>query len=140
MELRWDWVREGAKGPLLDFVKRKLPDGTMYVPKGRDGAVPVRRELLEQLRAAFPGDGEFVIPRKHKTDAEDLYQRTINEWAHGFLKNRPGNKVSYALRGQFGAEIAMRSGLEVASRMLRHGSFQTTWAHYHDLVSEPDPL
>jgi hypothetical protein len=140
MELRWDWVREGAKGPLLDFVKRKLPDGTMYVPKGRDGAVPVRRELLEQLRAAFPGDGEFVIPRKHKTDAEDLYQRTINEWARKFLVNRPGHKVSYALRGQFGAEIAMRSGLEVASRMLRHGSFQTTWAHYHDLVSEPDPL
>jgi hypothetical protein len=48
--------------------------------------------------------------------------------------------VSYALRGQFGAEVTMRSGIEVASRMLRHASIQTTWAHYHDLVSEPDPL
>jgi integrase len=140
MELRWDWVREGAKGPLLDFIKRKLADGSVYEPKGRDGSVPIRRELLEQLRQAFGDVGEFVIPRLHKTDAEELYQRTINEWSHRFLKNRPGTKVSYALRGQFGAEVAMRSGIEVASRMLRHASIQTTWAHYHDLVSEPDPL
>jgi hypothetical protein len=140
MELRWDWVREGTKGPVLEFVKRKLSDGSYYVPKGRDGVVPVRRELLEQIRGAFPESEDFVIPRKHQTDAEDLYQRTINDWARKFLVNRPGHKVSYALRGQFGAEIAMRSGLEVASRMLRHGSFQTTWAHYHDLITEPDPL
>ncbi len=140
MELRWDWVRQGAKGPLLDFVKRKLADGSVYEPKGRDGSVPIRPELLEQLRGAFGDEGEFVIPRLHKTDAEELYQRTINEWAHRFLKNRPGNKVSYALRGQFGAEVTMRSGIEVASRMLRHASIQTTWAHYHDLVSEPEPL
>lgn len=140
MELRWDWVRQGVKGPVLDFVKRKLMDGSKYVPKGRDGSVPIREELLKQLREAFGGEGEFVIPRANKTDAENLYQRAINEWARGFLKNRQGKKVSYALRGQFGAEIAMRSGLEVASRMLRHASFSTTWAHYHDLVTEPDPL
>lgn len=139
-QLRWDWIREGAKGPVLEFVKRQLPGGEEYVPKGRDGSVPIRRELLEQLREAFGDEGEFVIPRANKTDAENLYQRAINEWARGFLKNRQGSKVSYALRGQFGAEIAMRSGLEVASRMLRHASFSTTWAHYHDLVTEPDPL
>lgn len=140
MELRWDWVREGAKGPVLEFVKRKLLDGSTYEPKGRDGTVPIRRDLLEELREAFGDEGEFVIPRSSKTDGENLYQRTINDWARQFLKNRPGKKVSYALRGQFGAEIAMRSGIEVASRMLRHASLSTTWAHYHDLVTEPDPL
>jgi hypothetical protein len=44
------------------------------------------------------------------------------------------------LRKQFGAAVALRDGLEVASRMLRHCSIQTTWKHYHALLNEPAPL
>jgi hypothetical protein len=44
------------------------------------------------------------------------------------------------LRKQFGAEVALRDGLEVASRMLRHGGIQTTWKYYHGLLVEPSPL
>ena len=139
VDLRWAWIRQGKKSKVLDFVKRDLGGGEFYYPKGRDGAVPVREELLEELRAAFPEEQEFVIPRENKTDAENLCQRDINRFVEKFLARR-GKKLSYNLRMQFGAEIAMRDGLEVASRMLRHSSTQTTWAYYHDLVTEPDPL
>jgi len=140
VELRWGWVRQGSKGPLLDFVARDLPEGGKYYPKGRDGSVPVRQELLDQLKEAFPESKEFVIPRTSPTDAENLCLRAINRFVERYLKSRRGKKVAYNLRGQYGAEIAMRSGIEVASRVLRHSSYQTTWAHYHDLVSEPEPL
>jgi len=139
VDLRWAWIRQGKKSKVLDFVKRDLGGGEFYYPKGRDGAVPVREELLEKLRAAFSEAQEYVIPRENKTDAENLCQRDINRFVEKFLARR-GKKLSYNLRMQFGAEIAMRDGLEVASRMLRHASTQTTWAYYHDLVTEPDPL
>lgn len=139
IDLRWSWIRQGKKSKLLDFVKRDLGDGTFYYPKGKDGAVPVRTELLDQLRLAFPDSEDFVIPRDMQTHAENLCERHINRFIEKFLPRR-GKKLSYNLRMQFGAEVAMRDGLEVASRMLRHSSFQTTWAYYHDLVTEPEPL
>lgn len=139
VDLRWSWIRQGKKSKVLDFMKRDLGNGEFYYPKGRDGAVPVREDLLEQLRKAFPEGQEFVIPRENKTDADNLCEREINRFVEKFLSRR-GKKLAYNLRMQFGAEIAMRDGLEVASRMLRHASTQTTWAYYHDLVTEPDPL
>ena len=138
--LRWSWVRQGKHGPLLDFITRELPKGGKYYPKGRDGSVPVRQELLDQMREAFPESEEFVIPRTSPTDAENLCLRAINRFVGRYLKSRRGKKVSYNLRGQYGSEIAMRDGIEVASRNLRHATLQTTWAHYQDAVSEPKPL
>lgn len=139
IQLRWSWIRQGKKSKVVEFSKRDLGNGEFYYPKGRDGVVPIREDLLKQLRAAFPDEKEFVIPRKNETDALDVCQRGINRFAEKYITRR-GKKISYNLRMQFGAEVAMRSGLEVASRMLRHASTQTTWDYYHDLVTEPDPL
>jgi integrase len=139
IDLRWDWIRQGKKSMVLEFTTRDLGKGKFYYPKGRAGAVPIRADLLEQLRKAFPDDGEHVITRKYETDAKKICQRGINRFVEKFLSRR-GKKLSYNLRMQFGAEVAMRDGLEVASRMLRHASTQTTWAYYHDLVTEPEPL
>jgi hypothetical protein len=136
--LRRDWVVRGRHSPLLQLVRRRLPDGSWWKPKGRSGEVPVRLRLLAQLRRALGRDGEFVIPRAHATDAFTLTHRTINAFVRPFIPERV--KGAYELRKQFGAEIAMRDGIEVASRLLRHGSFQTTWKHYHALVHEPAPL
>jgi integrase len=149
--LRWGWFVRGRRGPVLELVERVLPDGSRWEPKGRSGTVPIRRRLLAQirraLRPAFAQEGlrrakpelaGFVIPRAHGTDAAHLVERRINEFVRPFLPDR--QKGAYELRKQFGAEIAMRDGLEVASRLLRHGAITTTWAHYHALVNEPEPL
>jgi hypothetical protein len=136
--LRRDWVVKGKRSPLLQLVRRRLPDGSWWKPKGRSGEVPVRLRLLAQLRRALGRDGEFVIPRAHATDAHALTHRAINEFVRPFIPER--TKGAYELRKQFGAEIAMRDGIEVASRLLRHGDIKTTWKHYHALVHEPAPL
>jgi hypothetical protein len=136
--LRRDWVVKGKRSPLLRLVRTRLPDGSWWKPKGRSGEVPVRLRLLAQLRRALGRDGEFVIPRANPTDAHVLTHRTINGFVRPFIPER--TKGAYELRKQFGAEIAMRDGIEVASRLLRHGDIKTTWKHYHALVHEPAPL
>jgi hypothetical protein len=136
--LRRDWVVKGKRSPLLRLVRTRLPDGSWWKPKGRSGEVPVRLRLLAQLRRALGRDGEFVIPRGNPTDAHALTHRTINAFVRPFIPER--TKGAYELRKQFGAEIAMRDGIEVASRLLRHGDIKTTWKHYHALVHEPAPL
>jgi hypothetical protein len=136
--LRRDWVVKGKRSPLLRLVRTRLPDGSWWKPKGRSGEVPVRLRLLAQLRRALGRDGEFVIPRANPTDAHALTHRTINAFVRPFIPER--TKGAYELRKQFGAEIAMRDGIEVASRLLRHGDIKTTWKHYHALVHEPAPL
>jgi hypothetical protein len=137
-DLRWEWLVQGTKSKLWRFERRKLEDGSWYLPKGRPGDVPVREELLAQLRAALDTKEGFVIPRETATDAETLTHRTINRFVRRFLPDR--TKAAYELRKQFGAELALRDGLEVASRVLRHQDIKTTWKHYHALLHEPAPL
>lgn len=136
--LRWEWLVEGTKGRLWRIEQRRLEDGTWFRPKGRSGDVPMRADLLEQLAAATDNRKGFVIPRANPTEAETVTERTINRFVRRFIPDR--NKGAYELRKQFGAQVALRDGLEVASRMLRHGSIQTTWKHYHALLHEPAPL
>lgn len=136
--LRWEWLAQGTKGKLWRIEQRRLEDGTWFYPKGRSGDVPMRAELLEQLAAATDNGKGFVIPRTNPTEAEVVTERTINRFVRRFIPDR--NKGAYELRKQFGAQVALRDGLEVASRMLRHGSIQTTWKHYHALLHEPAPL
>ena len=136
--LRWDWIVKGARNPLWRIEARRLEDGTTFAPKGSAGDVPVRLRTLAELRRAMGTREGFVIPRENKTDAEILTHRTINRFVRRFLPGR--QKVSYELRKQFGAEIARRSGLEVASKVLRHSDIKTTWKHYHALLEEPEPL
>jgi integrase len=136
--LRWEWLVEGSRGRLWRIEPRRLEDGTWWKPKGRAGDVPMRAELLEQLAAATDNRTGFVIPRANPTEAETVTERTINRFVRRFIPDR--NKGAYELRKQFGAMVALRDGLEVASRMLRHGSIQTTWKHYHALLNEPAPL
>jgi len=143
--LRCGWIVRGRRGPVIELVRRVLPDGSTWRPKGSGGVVPVRLRLLAQLRRAMrqdgrrrPHPGAFVIPRANPTDAARLVEREINGFVRPFLPDR--QKGAYELRKQFGAEISMRDGIEVASRVLRHGDIKTTWKHYHALVNEPAPL
>ena len=136
--LRWEWLVEGTRGKLWRIEQRRLEDGSYFFPKGRSGDVPMRAELLEQLAAATDNRKGFVIPRENPTEAVTVTERTINLFVRRFIPDR--NKGAYELRKQFGAQVALRDGLEVASRLLRHGSIETTWKHYHALLNEPAPL
>jgi integrase len=80
----------------------------------------------------------FVIPRVNRTEVEVLTERRINAFVRPFIPDRM--KGAYELRKQFGAEVARRDGIEVASRVLRHADIKTTWKHYHALLDEPAPL
>jgi hypothetical protein len=137
--LRWEWLVRGQRGFLWQFERYQDEEGLWQLPKGRPGQVPVRRRLLGQLRWALKTRRQgFVIPRAHKTEAEILVERRINEFVRPFVPDR--TMAAYELRKQYGSEIARRDGIEVASRVLRHVDIKTTWKHYHALLNEPAPL
>jgi integrase len=137
--LRWEWLVRGQRGYLWKFERYQDEEGNWQMPKGRPGQVPVRTRLLGQLRYAMKTRRTgFVIPRANKTEANTLTERGINDFVRPFIPDR--KKVAYELRKQFGAEVAQRDGLPVASRVLRHKDFKTTWNHYHALLNEPAPL
>jgi integrase len=137
--LRWEWLVRGQKGFLWKFERYQDEEGNWQMPKGRPRQVPVRTRLLGQLRFALKTRREgFVIPRAHKTEAEILTERRINSFVRPFVPDRL--KGAYELRKQYGAEIARRDGIEVASRNLGHMDLKTTWNYYHALLNEPSPL
>ena len=132
-DLKWAWVEwKDKKTAVLVLVEREG-----WTPKGRSGRVPVRARLMRLIQRAL-GGGEYVIPRKHKTEAHDLTHYDINDFVRRFLPD--GNKGAYNLRKEYGAMIALRDGIEVASRLLRHSDISTTYRHYHNLIDEPEPL
>jgi integrase len=132
--LKWSWVDWQTDGT-ADLVLIKRDD---WKPKGRSGRVPMRSRMLKLIKAALGGDGEFVIPRSNKTEAYDLAHYGINEFVRQFIPD--GQKGAYNLRKEYGAQIAGRDGIEVASRLLRHRDIQTTFNHYHNLIKRPKPL
>jgi len=137
--LRWEWLVRGQKGFLWKFERYQDEAGQWQMPKGRPRQVPVRTRLLGQLRYALKTRRSgFVIPRANKTEAEILTERRINEFVRPFVPDRM--KGAYELRKQYGAQVARRDGIEVASRNLGHMDFKTTWNYYHALLNEPAPL
>jgi integrase len=137
--LRWEWLVRGQRGFLWMFERYQDEAGQWQLPKGRPGQVPVRSRLLGQLRYALKSRRVgFVIPRANRTEVEVLTERRINAFVRPFIPDRM--KGAYELRKQFGAEVARRDGIEVASRVLRHADIKTTWKHYHALLDEPAPL
>jgi integrase len=137
--LRWEWLVRGQKGFLWKFERYQDEAGQWQMPKGRPRQVPVRTRLLGQLRYALKTRRSgFVIPRAHKTEAEILTERKINEFVRPFVPDRM--KGAYELRKQYGAQVARRDGIEVASRNLGHMDLKTTWNYYHALLNEPAPL
>jgi integrase len=137
--LRWEWLVRGQKGFLWKFERYQDEAGQWQMPKGRPRQVPVRTRLLGQLRYALKTRRSgFVIPRAHKTEAEILTERKINEFVRPFVPDRM--KGAYELRKQYGAQVAKRDGIEVASRNLGHMDLKTTWNYYHALLNEPAPL
>jgi integrase len=137
--LRWEWLVRGQKGFLWKFERYQDEAGQWQMPKGRPRQVPVRTRLLGQLRYALKTRRSgFVIPRAHKTEAEILTERRINEFVRPFVPDRM--KGAYELRKQYGAQVARRDGIEVASRNLGHMDLKTTWNYYHALLNEPAPL
>jgi hypothetical protein len=140
--LRWEWLVRGQKGYLWKFEVHRDEEGNWQEPKGTPGQVPVRTRLLGQLRWALKSRRSgFVIPRANKTEADELASRRINDFLRPWFPNAgPKDKKAYDLRKQFGSEIALRDGIEVACRILRHADIKTTWNHYHALLNEPAPL
>ena len=140
--LRWEWLVRGQKGYLWKFEVHKDEEGNWQEPKGTPGQVPVRRRLLGQLRYALKSRRSgFVIPRANATEADNLASRGINDFVRRwFPEAGPKEKKAYDLRKQYGSEIALRDGIEVACRILRHADIKTTWNHYHALLNEPAPL
>lgn len=132
--LKWSWVDWQPDGT-ADLVLIRREDWT---PKGRSGRVPLRARMLRLIQKALGGDGEYVIPRTTKTEAFDLTHYGINEFVRQFIPD--GEKGAYNLRKEYGAQIAGRDGIEVASRLLRHRDIQTTFNHYHNLIKRPKPL
>ena len=140
--LRWEWLVRGQKGYLWKFEVHRDEEGNWQEPKGTPGQVPVRTRLIGQLRWALKTRRSgFVIPRANKTEADELASRRINDFLRPWFPNAgPKDKKAYDLRKQFGSEIALRDGIEVACRILRHADIKTTWNHYHALLNEPAPL
>ena len=132
--LKWSWVDWQEDGT-ADLVLIRREDWT---PKGRSGRVPLRARMLRLIQKALGGEGEYVIPRTTKTEAFDLTHYGINEFVRQFIPD--GEKGAYNLRKEYGAQIAGRDGIDVASRLLRHRDIQTTFNHYHNLIKRPKPL
>jgi integrase len=132
--LKWSWVDWQPDGT-ADLVLIKRED---WQPKGRSGRVPVRARLLRLIKAAMGEDGEYVLPRTSPTDAYNVTHYGINEFVRLYIPD--GEKGAYNLRKEYGAQIAARDGIEVASRLLRHRDIQTTFNHYHNLINRPKPL
>jgi integrase len=132
--LKWSWV-DWQKDGTADLVLIKRDD---WAPKGRSGRVPMRARLLRLIQKALAGESEYVIPRTSKTEAFDLTHYGINEFVRVYIPD--GEKGAYNLRKEYGAQIAARDGIEVASRLLRHRDIQTTFNHYHNLINRPKPL
>lgn len=131
--LKWSWVDWQEDGS-ADLVLIKREDWT---PKGRSGRVPIRARMLRLIKTVL-GDGEYVVPRTSPTDAYNVTHYGINEFVRKFIPD--GEKGAYNLRKEYGAQIAGRDGIEVASRLLRHRDIQTTFNHYHNLIKRPKPL
>jgi integrase len=132
-KLRWEWV-DWLPGGGVDLVLTKRPDFTSK--NGKYGRVPVNGRLM-RLIAATLGKGEYVIPRAHKTEAEDLTHDGVNAFVRRFIPD--GAKGAYNLRKEFGSRIAQRDGLEVAAKLLRD-SMDVVEKHYHALLERPKPL
>ena len=132
--LKWSWVDWQPDGT-VDLVLIKRDD---WAPKGRSGRVPMRARMLRLIKAALGGEGEYVLPRTSPTDAYNVTHYGINEFVRLYIPD--GEKGAYNLRKEYGAQIAARDGIEVASRLLRHRDIQTTFNHYHNLINRPKPL
>jgi len=132
--LKWSWVDWQPDGT-ADLVLIKRDD---WAPKGRSGRVPMRARMLRLIKAALGGEGEYVLPRTSPTDAYNVTHYGINEFVRIYIPD--GEKGAYNLRKEYGAQIAARDGIEVASRLLRHRDIQTTFNHYHNLINRPKPL
>lgn len=135
LDLRWRWVDVSGEQPLLWFKEDAMAG---YVPKGKPGAVPLRADRLALIVETVGRDGEFVLPRRTKTEAQKFVQRHVNRFVRRFLPGR--QKGAYELRKQFGSEVAARYDLTTASKWLRHGSLQTTLTWYHGSINQQPAL
>ena len=133
-KLRWDWVDWLPNKRGVDLVLIKRPD--FHSKNGKYGRVPANLRLMRLIQAAL-GEGEYVIPRAHKTEADDLTHDGINDFVRRFIPD--GAKGAYNLRKEYGSRIAQRDGLEVAAKLLRD-SMDVVEKHYHALLERPKPL
>jgi integrase len=133
-KLRWDWVDWLPNKRGVDLVLIKRPD--FHSKNGKYGRVPANLRLMRLIQATL-GEGESVIPRAHKTEADDLTHDGINDFVRRFIPD--GAKGAYNLRKEYGSRIAQRDGLEVAAKLLRD-SMDVVEKHYHALLERPKPL
>lgn len=135
--LRWDWFEHDEDGIWLNLKKRYDEKGKLiWKPKGREGAVPISPELYEELLSIFgPArsglEGYLLVGTKDHRD--DGVHRAPSKFCRKYLGG-DRDKSLYELRKQAGSEVALRDGIEAASKFLRHADLKTTWDYYIDLI------
>jgi integrase len=135
--LRWDWFERDENGLWLNLKKRYDASGRLvWKPKGREGSVPVSprlyEELLTVLGPARPGLEGYVLAGT-KDHRDDGTHRAPSKFCRKYLGGER-DKSLYELRKQAGSEVALRDGIEAASKFLRHADLKTTWDYYIDLI------
>lgn len=139
--IRWSWFKRGAKCWEIRVLKYEYADGSSFAPKKSEGVVPIRTRLLGQILRAMGRESVFVIPRAHKTEAEILVGRKINDFMRPYFPEaRPKDKKAYLLRKQSGSEVAQKYGLTAMATFLRQKGIKTAWDNYHAQLQPLSPL
>lgn len=131
-ELRWEWFKKDEDGNIwLHLIHRAY-----WTPKGKPGDVPVAQDLYDELVSIFgpPRLGkEGYVLLGTKDHRDDGTHRAPSIFCRKYLGG-DRDKSLYELRKQAGSEVALRDGIEAASKFLRHADFKTTWDYYIDLI------
>ena len=131
-EMRWDWFKPDEDGQIW----LHLLDYPYWKPKGTAGEVPVAQDLYDELVSIFGPprsgrDGYVLLGTKDHRD--DGTHRAPSIFCRKYIGG-DRDKSLYELRKQAGSEVALRDGIEAASKFLRHGDLKTTWDYYIDLI------
>jgi len=133
--LVWDWIEQRDDHRVISLVAREN-----WEPKGSPGDVPIADDLYQLLLDTFTADGKPVrggyVLQGTPTDRFVGANHAVSGYVRRFLPDRV--KAVYELRKQWGSEVAMKYGIEIASRLLRHADLQTTMDHYYDNLKFKD--
>jgi integrase len=139
-QLRWEWFKKDEEGKIW----LHLVHYPYWEPKGSPGKIPVAQDLYHELVSIFgpprSGPDGFVLlgTKDHRDDGS---HRAPSKFCRKYVRG-DRDKSLYELRKQYGSEIALRYGIEMAAKLLRHADIHTTWKHYMDLLKlrEVQPL
>jgi hypothetical protein len=126
--LTWQMLRQDDQGKRWVHLHRPY-----WEPKGSPGKVPIAQNLYDELVSIFGPPSEGCVLLGTKSDRIAGTYRVPTKFCRKYLDDG-----IYRLRGQFGCEMVLKYGIEVASKLLRHADIKTSWAHYVDVIKLRD--